>query len=516
MGMDIRIVDQIILMIEYLLRISLALIVGSSFVVEVSASKNVESSQSVLFPHSDQVHTEDEELIPIYLPISMKNFPWINPFGVENQNLWKQGTAIYQQGKQLNSNWARMGSNISWRELQPNEGDPIRWEKLKGFEEELKALISLEMTPIVVVKDSPHWAVINNARSDGQLTSCAPIQPSKLNHFADFMRALVERYKESEFNVHNWELGNEPDVDPDLVKPNNVFGCWGNIEDEQYYGGREYGEMIKVIGRAIKEEDPLAKVWLGGLLLSSPYNNDPRKGKPERFLRGVLEVGAAPYFDILPYHWYPPYLNKAIDHDMIGKFQDWGGGAVGKARFLRETMAEYGVEKPLALNETALMCPPTVGGQQIEYCNPPSDEFYLAQANFVIRSFIRGLSENVKGFIWYTLDGPGWRHTGLLHENNQPKPVYTAYQNLIKQLLYTRYIGQPSYGSRIEAYAFHRDKDILHILWVGEDDIQIASISENEFIAAYDRLGREISPPLVGNNFELEVGISPIYIVLNP
>jgi hypothetical protein len=268
------------------------------------------------------------------------------------------------------------------------------------------------------------------------------------------MRALVERYKEYEFNVHNWELGNEPDVDPDLVKPNNVFGCWGNIEDEKYYGGREYGEMIKVIGRAIKEEDPLAKVWLGGLLLSSPYNNDPRKGKPERFLRGILEVGAAPYFDILPYHWYPPYLNKAIDHDMIGKFQDWGGGAVGKARFLREIMAEYSVEKPLALNETALMCPPTVGGQQIEYCNPPSDEFYLAQANFVIRSFVRGLSENVKGFIWYTLDGPGWRHTGLLHENNQPKPVYTAYQNLIKQLLYTRYIGQPSYGSRIEAYAF--------------------------------------------------------------
>jgi hypothetical protein len=51
---------------------------------------------------------------------------------------------------------------------------------------------------------------------------------------------------------------------------------------------------------------------------------------------------------------------------------------------------------------------------------------------------------------------------------------------------------------------------------VGEDDIQIASIPENEFIEAYDRLGREISPPLVGNNFELEVGIAPIYIVLNP
>jgi hypothetical protein len=118
MGMDIRIIDQIILMIEYLLRISLALIVGSSFVVKVTASKNVESSQSVLFLHSDQVHTEDEKLISIFLPISMKNFPWINPFGVENQNLWKQGTTIYQQGKQLNSNWARMGSNISWRQLQ--------------------------------------------------------------------------------------------------------------------------------------------------------------------------------------------------------------------------------------------------------------------------------------------------------------------------------------------------------------------------------------------------------------
>jgi hypothetical protein len=482
---------------------------NSSFAGEMQA-------QITSLPYSDQVSNEVADPITSYLPISMNNFPWPNPFGVENNNGWKPGTNVYKYGEELNSNWVRMGSYISWRKLQPNEGDPIKWDALEAFEEDLKEINNLGMTPIVIVKDNPYWAVIEDARKDSQLTSCAPIKSSKLNAFEDFMRTLVKRYKVSKFNVHHWEIGNEPDVDPDLVKPNNVFGCWGDIDDDKYYGGQEYGKMIKVIGKAIKEEDPSAKVWLGGLLLDSPNTTDSKLGKPENFLKGVLEVGAAPYFDILPYHWYPPYFNAEIDHDNIGKWIDWGGGVIGKARFLRQIMAEYGVEKPLVLNETALMCPPTVGGQPVDYCDPPSDDFYLVQANFVIRTFVRGLSEDVTGFIWYTLNGPGWRYTGLLTGSDEPKPVYTAYQHLIRQLFNTRYSGKPSYGSGIEAYAFKRGKEVVHILWGEGDETNIASIPKNKFIAAYDRLGNEISPPLVGNQYELEVAISPIYVVRNP
>ena len=34
-----------------------------------------------------------------------------------------------------------------------------------------------------------------------------------------------------EFDVHYWELGNEPDVDPILVNSSSGFGCWGDIDD---------------------------------------------------------------------------------------------------------------------------------------------------------------------------------------------------------------------------------------------------------------------------------------------
>ena len=122
--------------------------------------------------------------------------------------------------------------------------------------------------------------------------------------------------------MHNWELGNEPDVDPDLLPVDWGFGCWGNIDDP-FYGGIHYGEMIKVVGQAIKEADPTATVWLGGLLLATPETSDPNNGKPELFFKGVLEAGAAPYFDVVGYHWYPPYRNLVDDHDLSeGK---WAG-----------------------------------------------------------------------------------------------------------------------------------------------------------------------------------------------
>ena len=51
--------------------------------------------------------------------------------------------------------------------------------------------------------------------------------------------------------MHHWELGNEPDVDPDLVPPDSIFGCWGEISDREYYGGKEYGNMLKLVYPAI-------------------------------------------------------------------------------------------------------------------------------------------------------------------------------------------------------------------------------------------------------------------------
>jgi hypothetical protein len=104
------------------------------------------------------------------------------------------------------------------------------------------ALKAAGITPVVIVSDSPYWATVIP-------TSCAAIKEEKFPAFENFMRAVVARYMQPQFNVHNWEIGNEPDVDPIFVNQDSVFGCWGNVQDE-YYGGEQYGKMLSVVGPA--------------------------------------------------------------------------------------------------------------------------------------------------------------------------------------------------------------------------------------------------------------------------
>lgn len=446
----------------------------------------------------------------VYLPLTAANYPWRSPFGVESNKDWFPGTTIFQRGVNLGIQWARMGNwRISWRTLQPNEGDPIDWGKMADFEKELRALKANGISPVLIISDSPRWATTVP-------TSCGPVREDKFNAYADFVRALVNRYKTDEFNVHDWELGNEPDVDPVLVKVDSVFGCWGDIDDP-YYGGEHYGEMVKVVGKTIKESDPAARVWIGGLLLATPNTVDPNLGHPELFLAGILNSGAAPYFDVVPYHWYPPYLNQQIDHDLkAGPWEGWGGGTLGKARFLRQIMGASGVNKPLVLNETSLMCPPTVGGNPVGYCSPPTSAFYQMQANHLVRSFVRGLSENLSGYVWYTLNGPGWRFTGLLTAADDPRPSYITYQVLVDQLHKARFKGTFNYGSGIEAYVFSKGNEQVHVVWTINPQSLKAVVHKSKFIAAYAREGTQLSPPLVGDRYEIEVGFKPVYIVRKP
>lgn len=93
------------------------------------------------------------------------------------------------------------------------------------------------------------------------------------------MGQLVARYRDPKYDVRHWELGNEVDVDPSLVAPNNGFGCWGDIKDP-YYGGRHYGEMLKVVAPAIRAANPAAKIWFGGLLLDLPNTASLGAGAP--------------------------------------------------------------------------------------------------------------------------------------------------------------------------------------------------------------------------------------------
>jgi hypothetical protein len=445
----------------------------------------------------------------VFLPYLSNSHPWLNhPFGVESE-MDITSSVLAEPLTSLHVGWMRINHRISWRVLQPNRGDPIQWDLLKDFEEELFMLRQNGIKPVVIVDDYPRWATIVE-------NSCSPLREDRFDDFAQFARALVRRYSTPVYNVYDWEMGNEVDVDPRWVPVDSQYGCWGDIKDE-FYGGYYYGEMLKVVGKAMKEENPEARVWVGGLMAHPPDATNPRNGEPDKFLYGILEAGAAPYFDVVPFHGHLGYYNVYMDSDtdLSGPWIEWGGGIRGKTQYLTQVMASYGVTKTLFLNELGVGCP-----DKYDFCNPPPEEFYQYQAEMGVRAAIRTVSEGVEGFIWYILH-EGWREMGLLNLSFEPKPVFYAYQELIEQLYWTNYVSPVDYGEFIEAYEFQKDvtqydRSIIHVLWAKKNNKYNVRIPQDRFVEARTIDGQLITPMVDGDQYKIVVGFSPIYVHLRP
>jgi hypothetical protein len=303
-------------------------------------------------------------------------------------------------------------------------------------------------------------------------------------------------------------LGNEPDIDPILVPADWVFGCWGN-KDDYFYGGEHYGRMLNVVTPAIKQANPNANVLIGGLLLNSPNSDTSDPGKPERFFEGILRAGAAPYFDIVAYHVHPAYYESQLDYSgAVGNWADYIGFAKGKPAFLREVMNRYGVSKPLFLNETSLFCP-----EQFATCAGPSQAFLEAQADHIPRLMVRTLSVGVEAIIWYTLEGLGWHNSSLLDGNQEPRPSFRAYQQLIQQ---TENAPIPpvsvNYGPGLEAYRFNKGQQVVDVVFSVDTTPETVSIPEQKLIAVYSRDGFPITVSVDNGNAKLVIGFSPVYI----
>ena len=119
----------------------------------VSAAYPLETE--VLSSLPEEVHQlTATETTTLYLPIIMKSYPWVSPFGIENDQLLVENSQIINRAEELGNNWVRVNHQISWRELQPNEGDPIDWSKLAGFENALKGMKARGMTSPLIGKFS--------------------------------------------------------------------------------------------------------------------------------------------------------------------------------------------------------------------------------------------------------------------------------------------------------------------------------------------------------------------------
>ena len=394
-------------------------------------------------------------------------------------------------------------NGLLWSEVEAVEGTRD-WSNQIGLEGILERSSASGLDMILILRGTPEWA----QQVPGSF--CGPIKPDKLQNYAAFVSEAVSRYSQPPYNVKYWELGNEPDVDPQLVRPNSVFGCWGNYLDA-YYGGGYYADMLKVVYPAIKNADPEAVVLLGGLLLDCDPNFPP-EGKDcsaGNFLEGVLLNGGGDYFDMVSFHGYTPYFGPetgfpyALSVDVNSpSWQHLGGVVLGKVNFIRQVLAKYGLEKPLIHTEGALMC--------AEYnptdCEQPGELFFEAQADYAVRVYLRNWANGILGTIWYQFEGPGWRYGGLLDEEQNPKPVYTALQFMASRLSDASYIGEVSQFEGLQGYEFSAPDSRIWVLWSPEQ-LDTTILLPGDFSGIYDKYGSQIN-----QEGSILIVNSPVYV----
>ncbi|MGB0386090.1 MAG: hypothetical protein ACPGWR_14885 [Ardenticatenaceae bacterium] len=401
-------------------------------------------------------------------------------------------SALAAKAGEARVSWVRY-NGVVWFEVEEEQG--VRnWEALSAFEEGILALVEQGVTPIVIIRGTPEWA----QKVEGAL--CGPIKPEALDEFATFTHELVKRYSGPPFNIKHWEIGNEPDVDPSLIPSEFPFGCWGD-QNDPFYGGGYYAEMLKKVYPAIKEADPAAEVLLGGLMLDCDPTAPPA-GKdclPAKFLEGILQNGGGAAFDMLGYHIYAYWSPNPVDPDLENPiWRHRGGLLLGKLDFIREVMARYNVNKPILMNEGALLC-----HNNNDAC--PNESYFDEQANYLPRLYARALANGLRGAIWYTLNATGWHNTGLLDRAGNPLPAYKALSFMGELLNDATYEGSLSQGA-LEGYAYQKDRSQYYLYWSNDGQSHSVTLPANTR-NVYNKLGESI--PFSDT---ISVGVEPIYI----
>jgi hypothetical protein len=440
-----------------------------------------------------------------FLPLTMRNYPPPLPiFGAEIRG-W-QNQEVADLAAEADLYWLRTNA-FNWDSIEPVRTDPPTYDWDQVYDHKLNVAAAMGMQVIATVKFAPEWA--------RQLPDypCSPVAESALQAYAQFLNALVKQYSQPPFNVKYWELGNEPDAPPiSTLGSEQIFGCWGDPGDD-YYGGGYYGEMLKIAYPAIKSADPQAQVLIGGLLLDCDPTHPPvgKDCKSAKFLEGILRNGGGNYFDVVSFHGYPPYdgsssnLGGLYYDEHFPSWESRGGVVLGKADYIREVLANYGFVKPVMHTEGSLIC-----SESNPNCNPPGEEFYESQADYVVWLYIRNWAAGLKATIWYQFTGPGWRYGGMLDENQQPKPAYYALDFLTQELAEASYVRQITQFSSLRAFEFSAPSKKIWVMWA-PDEVPHTITLPSGANKVYDKYGNDITP------LDSQIAVSsPIYVELTP
>ncbi|NLG51126.1 MAG: cellulase family glycosylhydrolase [Chloroflexi bacterium] len=281
---------------------------------------------------SEPVQTEKEpteteaasELLPTdaptVTPMPVKPLRMNSPeFGMQAFPWWRPEVASrdFQVIHDAGFSWAKV--NFGWRDIEGAGKGVFDWSRTDTIVD----MANQEGIDLVVRLDhQPSWA-------GGGFPLNGP--PDNLQDFADFLTALVGRYKG---RIRAYEVWNEP----------NLAREWGGKVPDP----GSYVEMLRVAYKAIKAADPNAMVISAGL---SPTGTWSDEAKPDDwYLESMYVAMGGPsdgYFDVLGAHAPGFKSHPERDPADVASVPEDGGNRAfcfRRVEDLRAIMVKYGDE----------------------------------------------------------------------------------------------------------------------------------------------------------------------------
>jgi hypothetical protein len=428
------------------------------------------------------------EVVTTHLPLVHNDY-WIAPdsvLGVQLYSDHREQEAVVKT-TQMGARWARVPIYWSW--IEPANTTPDNYQWPSSFDDWLARLSARNVQVILTLAGNPPWAATYSG---------GVIDQVDISELVEFMATAVARYSGPPYNIKHWEFYNEPD-NGDEIFAEKGWGYWGNDPEA-------YAQMLVAVYQPMKTADPEAQILFGGLA----YDWWTSVGGPfvEEFLDGVLQYDGGNSFDIMNFHYYPSFR---------GNWEPYGPDIVGKANYIRNKLASFGVDKPLICTEACQWSDEAHGG---------SEEL---QSRYVPQVFARSMAADLDTTIWFRLvdwDGIGiWKY-GLLNSDLSPKPAYDAYSTFTRQMASANYVhtlGPGETGSdQIEAYSFlaPRGPTSVIVAWT-EDEQEHDMWLLADQVVVVDKFGAEITiddadDGIVDSQVWVTVGASPLYLRFAP
>lgn len=196
-----------------------------------------------------------------------------------------------------------------WREIEPTSGNYswTKWDRI------VQHATAANLQLVAVLDTAPTWAQRDYERD----VPTAP--PANFDDFARFASAFARHYAD---NINYYQIWDEPNVHPN----------WGRRNADPV----EYAQLLIPAAQAIRANDSDAKILLAGLAMNLETERPHPDYSEILFLRGLYQIGAQKYFDIVsakPYGMWTGPEDRRVSSDILN---------FSRVILLRDEMKNYG------------------------------------------------------------------------------------------------------------------------------------------------------------------------------